>query len=996
MNTTKTKNKLMATIITMLLFASMVLAVVPLANAVINPALSASSGSVGDKITVSGTADVASNTIMVYWNSLTSTPLASVIADATTKGFTVEVTIPAAPMGEHDIIMFEADTTGSGSVTTPPAVEKFTIVPAITLALSGNDVTVTGTGFNAGKDVEFTFGGAIVTVTVPTPVTTSATGGFTATFTLSATLTTGTYAITATDDGTTPATAAENLVFKAAPKITLDIDAGGVGQAVTVTGTDFSPLSDIELTYDGVIVATDPVLMTTNAAGGFTAIFNIPHKSASGSYDVCATDEDANSATAAFAFTLDPVITLTPAKGLPGDTITVTGANYPSAVNTIRITFAGTEVLTGVVTDAVGGFEVTFNVPATATTYGPYTVIAHDTATPSMTASKTFTVGAAITLTNSDGEKQTQGPSGTPLTVNGRGFRGIVNIFFIDYGVAPSASSLFISVKTQVTVNADGTFTTEVIIPSLPATGNYAVYAVDSYGNGATETITVNEVTKLVVEPVIGMPGETMLKVTGTKFSTVPGTTVSFIIGSYSLDQVYAVKLDGSFVETIVLPDIPAGKYEFTAYDTSGLSASQEIWVATPIVKANPAEVATGRTTKITGLGFDVYGTGVYTVTITIGGVDVTPAIPGGVGHTLLINGIDVLVPNMPDGKEGDTYEVVVTSSDGVIGKTTIVISKFTSLEVKPESTLRDSDVTLTGKYFTAQAGLTVTLEVFNADGDAVNIFVGQSGPFYTSTDNNGEFSITERVKASCAIGKYTIVATDANGLTAETLLNVVELAITVTAKGPFYTGNWVTFELISNAPTKGNITIIGADGIWDERIDIFSDPALWRDLGDGTFTYRSSAARFLIDDGNAPTTNATKAPYTWTSDFDDAGNKLSNPPTGEFDVYKSTKDDGTGSVGPAGPAGSDGKDGAPGAKGDAGAAGPAGSAGAKGANGANGANGATGPQGDAGAPGAPGADGADAPTGTLTAALIVAIIALIVGGIAAFLVITMRRKVVS
>lgn len=91
------------------------------------------------------------------------------------------------------------------------------------------------------------------------------------------------------------------------------------------------------------------------------------------------------------------------------------------------------------------------------------------------------------------------------------------------------------------------------------------------------------------------------------------------------------------------------------------------------------------------------------------------------------------------------------------------------------------------------------------------------------------------------------------------------------------------------------------------------------------------------------------------------------------------------------GPAGAKGDTGAAGPSGAAGSNGAAGAQGAKGDTGATGATGNTGPAGPSGAPGAV----SGGPEMPLTA-LALAVVALIIGLVAAFLAITLRRKIAS
>jgi MG2 domain./Collagen triple helix repeat (20 copies). len=87
------------------------------------------------------------------------------------------------------------------------------------------------------------------------------------------------------------------------------------------------------------------------------------------------------------------------------------------------------------------------------------------------------------------------------------------------------------------------------------------------------------------------------------------------------------------------------------------------------------------------------------------------------------------------------------------------------------------------------------------------------------------------------------------------------------------------------------------------------------------------------------------------------------------------------------------------GAKGDQGATGQAGTNGSNGSNGSNGADGTQGPVGPSGAPGpsgVPGDAGISQDSNMPLTAIAIAVVALIIGLVAAFLAVTLRRKIAS
>jgi len=169
------------------------------------------------------------------------------------------------------------------------------------------------------------------------------------------------------------------------PTITLNPSTGPIGTTVTITGTGFAPSIHVVITFDGILVVTNPATVTTNSNGEFTASIAVP-VSVSGAHTVAA-----NLASKTFTVTSStaPAITLNPTSGPVGSSVNITGTGF-DPTSTVTITFGGSTVTTTpfpLTTNNNGEFSATFAVPDSSS--GPQTVIATQ---GSNSASKTFTV----------------------------------------------------------------------------------------------------------------------------------------------------------------------------------------------------------------------------------------------------------------------------------------------------------------------------------------------------------------------------------------------------------------------------------------------------------------------------------------------------------------------------------------------------------------------------------------------------------------------------
>lgn len=360
--------------------------------------LSPAQGPAGVTVTVTGLGFTPDTSISTFtFNAATpSSQTCTTQTTSSTGGFTCTFVVPVVGHGTYTVVA-----TGSDSSTDTSSAAFTVTVPAITLSPTqgpvGTSVSVTGSGFTPGIGVgSISITGGTVSTQTCTSQVTSATGGFTCTFTVP-TDTAGAQSVTVagSDVGTVTADSATAMFTITTSSITLNPTSGPVGTTVTVTGTSFIPDSTITIKFDGTTLATTPATVTTSAAGGFTATFVVPASTAGGQTVTASDGTNTGSAT----FTVTPKITLTPTSGPVGTTVTVTGSGFAGG-SKITVTFNGATVITSpatVTTSATGGFTATFAVPTSTT--GSKTVTATDAS--SNAASATFTVSAAKGLDSS-------------------------------------------------------------------------------------------------------------------------------------------------------------------------------------------------------------------------------------------------------------------------------------------------------------------------------------------------------------------------------------------------------------------------------------------------------------------------------------------------------------------------------------------------------------------------------------------------------------------
>jgi hypothetical protein len=394
------------------------------------------SGPVGTTVTLNCAGFTASLTYTVYFNALATTFTGS----TGTGSFTATFTVPTYARGQYAVTV----TTTSDTSNTV----YFTITPQITITspspASGNvgdTVTVSGNGFKTNSTVTIYFD-----TTSEGTKTAAANGTFTGfTFTVPES-TKGIHTVKGSDtEGASP-----TVNFTVSPEITLDPASGAVGDEVTVTGTGFAESSDIIISFDGdeVDIGGDD---STSSKGSFESTFDVPEASR-GSHAVKAEDDDDNYTTA--TFTVGQKITVDPASGSSGTTVTVTGTGF-RASKTITITYDDNPVTTTpspVTTSSVGYFTATFIVPSGLV--GTYVVAASD-GSYSATANFISTTDATISQTTT---AAAPGYVGMELTITGVGFTPNATVT-ITYATTP------VTLATPTT-DGSGNFTAPITIPA--------------------------------------------------------------------------------------------------------------------------------------------------------------------------------------------------------------------------------------------------------------------------------------------------------------------------------------------------------------------------------------------------------------------------------------------------------------------------------------------------------------------------------------------------
>lgn len=455
--------------------------------------LSATSGGVGDAVTITGTSfGTTQGTSTITFNGTTATP-----TNWTNTLLTVPV--PAGATTGNVVVSVDGLTSNSQAFTVKPKI----LIINPSSAGTGDSVTITGTSFGATQGTStVSFNGTTASPTswsdtsiaVPVPAGSSS----------------GPVVVTVAS------VASDGISFGVAPKITgVSPAIAASGESVVISGTSFGPSQGTStVTFNGT-AATPTSWSTTSIT------VPVPAGATSGNVIVTVGGLASNE----FSFAVASHITsANPTSGAIGDSITITGTDFGATQGTSTITFNG---IAGT-PSSWSNTSITVPVPAGATS-GPLVTTVGGVASNSVS----FTVLPKVTAINPG-----NGAAGEPVTITGTTFGATQGSSTVTFnGVAASPTSW---TDTSISVPVPATATTGPVV--ITVNGN----ASTGFSFTVTTTVTLNgKVT--VVGGTTPVPGATVKAMQG---ATVMGTTTTNGVGDYTFTSLtvgtYSVEASAS------------------------------------------------------------------------------------------------------------------------------------------------------------------------------------------------------------------------------------------------------------------------------------------------------------------------------------------------------------------------------------------------------------------------------------------------------------------
>jgi hypothetical protein len=315
-------------------------------------------GAPGTSVTVSGSAFDSGASVKVSFGGV----VAGTATANSQGGFNAAMRVPNLPEGLVSV-------TGTGADETNPP--KFYVdaggtggAPSLSVnpatVTMGDQVSVSGAGFGADEKVTIDFGSN------SSSAESDDSGSFSATLTAPSVSNSQSVTITATgkSSGLTATASVEvqtSTTVGGNPDISLDPTSGAPGDSVKVTGSGYGANENVTVSF-----GSSSVTVNTGNKGNFTTAFIAPSVAATEELKVTAVGQTTEeSASADFddvvTASTQANITLSPASGAPGDSVTVSGTGFGDNENVLVSFGSATTVVNST---GAGNFSTSFTVPS--------------------------------------------------------------------------------------------------------------------------------------------------------------------------------------------------------------------------------------------------------------------------------------------------------------------------------------------------------------------------------------------------------------------------------------------------------------------------------------------------------------------------------------------------------------------------------------------------------------------------------------------------------
>jgi Domain of unknown function (DUF5666)/IPT/TIG domain len=654
--------------------------------------------------------------------------------------------------------------TSTFTVSAGPGITSFTPISGV----AGTTVTITCTDTTGLTSVKFNGISANYTIVSSTSIRAV----------VPSTASTG--AITMTTSSGLATSSTSFVVLTAVPTLSsFTPTSGSIGSMVTLTGNNFTGATTVYFngTSAGFTVGSNTSITAIVPSGATTGTITVANALGNG--------------TNFSNFTVLTVLTITshsPASGLVGSTVTLTGTGF---TGTTAVRFNGTPATYTVLSDT----SILATVPVGATT-GTLTVT---NSLGTVTSPLSFTVLAIPTISSFT---PTSAAVGATVTLTGTGFTGVTSVNF-------SGTPAAFAVLSNTSIAA--------VVPSGATTGTITVTNPTGSGtsSGTFTVLTIPIISS--ISPSAGVVGGTVT-LTGTGFAGITAVRFNGTAASnfgYSVNLMTVTVPTGATTGTITVTN---------ALGTGTSTAIFTVLTAAPTISSfTPTSGGVGGTVTITGTNFSgaslVRFNSVSAVYSIISNTSITATVPSGAS-----TGVISVTNALGTGTSSGVFSVL----------TAPWVGSFT-----PTSGAVGTSVVLTGTSFTGATSVTFngtsgTYTVVSSTSIAATVPIGAT---------SGTIAVTTPGGTGISSSIYTVLTLPTvNSFTP--ISGAVGAAVTLTGSGfagvtsVKFNGTSAVYSILSNTSmtatvpygaTTGTITVTNALGTGSSSgvFNIYTGPTI-------------------------------------------------------------------------------------------------------------------------------------------------------------------------
>ena len=458
------------------------------------------------------------------------------------------------------------------------------------------------------------------------------------------------------------------------------------------------------------------------------------------------------------------------------------------------------EASTSFETDEFGWFTKAYDIPDFP--YGTYDITATDDDAPVNTYTATLTIGASITVSPDEG------PTGTVVTVEGRGWTNTETITFRE---ETSLMAIEVVDGDVITVGSGGTFSADVVIPELGTEDDYDIEAVGTLTPAdSSDGFELNGLPEIVVSPTYGTPGS-IITVKGYNFTQIAGTEVELLLINPGSEDLVIAETDsnGNFEDTFMSPAVVFQTYDVEATDEYSLVATDPFKVGLIALIINPVYGEAGAKLSITGIGF---APGSYNVTFGIKLYEDYGTVSGGEAISDIF-----YVPNIEPG----TYDMIITDTEDNEMTVEFRVTAVTEVTLDPATAPNTYNMTIEGYNFADKEFEEVEFVLYNATEEwDMDVWQGSPAGTPVETSDDGNFTAWWLVldEDTLDLGDYTINVTGYDDFFIQVPFSVVEARVDVAPrKALFDRGDTIQFNVNNDFDFKESYM-----KIWDPYDNLY------------------------------------------------------------------------------------------------------------------------------------------------------------------------------